>query len=89
MSNDSNHREGQSLVDKIKEGEPLMARAVDALRRYHEALGTQSADEVERLRLEAEALVPAPSSWWGSASVTLSETPVATTTIDPGCVKTQ
>jgi hypothetical protein len=59
MSNDSNHREGQSLVDKIKEGEPLMTRAVDALRRYHKAQGAQSANEVERLRLEAEALFAA------------------------------
>lgn len=59
MSNDGNHREGQSLIDKIKEGEPLMTRAVDALRRYHEAQGTLSADEVERLRLEAEALFTA------------------------------
>ncbi|MBU6959676.1 hypothetical protein KRR23_18295 [Pseudomonas sp. CVAP len=63
MSNDSNHREGKSLVDKIKEGEPLMARAVDALRRYHEAQGTQSADEIERLRLEAEALFTAVNEY--------------------------
>ena len=33
-----------------------MERAVQALRRYHEALETQSAEKVERLRLEAEAL---------------------------------
>jgi hypothetical protein len=33
-----------------------MTRAVDALRRYHEAQAAQSADEVERLRFEAEAL---------------------------------
>jgi hypothetical protein len=61
--NDSNHREGQSLVDKIKEGEPLMTRAVDALRRYHEAQGAQSADEVERLRFEAEALFTAVNEY--------------------------
>lgn len=33
-----------------------MEQAVQALRRYHEAQETQPAEEVEKLRLEAEAL---------------------------------
>jgi hypothetical protein len=47
------------LDEKIKAGEPLMKRAIEALRRYHEAQGVQPAEEVERLRLEAEALFTA------------------------------
>jgi len=56
MNNHNHYSAGQSLIDKIKEGEPLMTRALDALRQYNEAQGTQSEDEVRRLRLEAEAL---------------------------------
>lgn len=51
--------EGKSLSEKIKAGEPLMERAVQALRRYHEAQETQPAEKVEKLRLEAEALFAA------------------------------
>ena len=36
-----------------------MELAVQALRRYHEAQETQSVEEVEKLRLEAEALFAA------------------------------
>ncbi len=54
----SNH-----LVDKIKEGEPLMREAVDALRRFHQAQGKEPAEEVERLQLEAEALFTAVSEY--------------------------
>jgi hypothetical protein len=50
-------------VDKIIEGEPLVKRAVDALRRYHQAQGTESTEEIERLRLEAEALFTAVSEY--------------------------
>ncbi|AZE47265.1 hypothetical protein C4K04_1575 [Pseudomonas chlororaphis] len=59
MNKDRNSREDQSLGDKIKAGEPLMERAVQALRRYHEAQETQPAEKVETLRLEAEALFAA------------------------------
>lgn len=50
-------------VDKIIEGEPLVKRAVDALRRYHQAQGKESTEEIERLRLEAEALFTAVSEY--------------------------
>lgn len=50
-------------LDKIKEGEPMVKRAVDALRRYHQAQGKESAEEIERLRLEAEALFTAVSEY--------------------------
>ncbi|MNJ31095.1 hypothetical protein D3C81_2134560 [compost metagenome] len=46
----------EGLGAKIKAGEPLMQKAMEALRRYHEAQGVQPVEEVERLRLEAEAL---------------------------------
>ena len=59
MNKDRNSREDQGLGDKMKAGEPLMARAVQALRRYHEAQETQPAEKVETLRLEAEALFTA------------------------------
>ena len=63
MSNDNHYSTGQSLIDKIKEGEPLMTQALDVLRQYHEAQGTQSAEEVRRLRLEAEELFTAVSEY--------------------------
>ncbi|MGF6455282.1 hypothetical protein [Pseudomonas frederiksbergensis] len=59
MNKDSNSREGQSLGEKVKAGEQLMQQAVQALRRYHEAQETQPEEEVEKLRLEAEALFTA------------------------------
>ncbi|MFK0090190.1 hypothetical protein ACIQUS_23205 [Pseudomonas sp. NPDC090755] len=51
---DKDNKEG--LSEKIKAGESLMQQAMQALRRYHEAQGVQPAEEVEKLRLEAEAL---------------------------------
>jgi len=59
MSKDREGGEGRSLLVKIKAGEPLMELAVQALRRYHEAQETQSVKDVEKLRLEAEALFAA------------------------------
>ncbi len=48
------------LKEKIAAGEPLMRQAMDALRRYHEARDSLTpAEEVERLRLEAESLFEA------------------------------
>lgn len=50
----------KDLEEKIAAGEPLMQKALDALRRYHEARDFQAPpDEVERLRLEAESLFEA------------------------------
>jgi predicted trehalose synthase len=59
MSKDRDSREDQNLGEKMKAGEPLMERAMQALRRYHEAQETQPEEEVEKLRLEAEALFTA------------------------------
>jgi hypothetical protein len=61
MSEDRDSEEDQSLGEKVKAGEPLMEQAVQALRRYHEAQETEPAEEVEKLRLEAEALMTAVS----------------------------
>lgn len=48
------------LEEKIAAGESLMQQAMDALRRYHEARDSLTpAQEVERLRLEAESLFEA------------------------------
>ncbi|WP_350614748.1 hypothetical protein [Pseudomonas sp. HY7a-MNA-CIBAN-0227] len=65
----------KSLMELIEAGEPLIQRAVDALRRYREA---QAADgppnEVERLHHEAESLFRAVTDYQlgtlGSPSVT-------------------
>ena len=52
------------LQEKMAAGEPLMQQAMDAMRRYHEARDSlTSAEEVERLRLEAEALMQAVSEY--------------------------
>lgn len=56
-------KEDQGLGEKMKAGEPLMELAVQALRRYHEAQETQPAEEVEKLRLEAEALFTTVSEY--------------------------
>jgi hypothetical protein len=40
-----------------------MEQAVQALRRYHKAQETQPAEEVEKLRLEAEALFVAVNEY--------------------------
>ncbi|MCO7572007.1 hypothetical protein NJH78_18645 [Pseudomonas chlororaphis] len=46
------------------DSQPLSQQAVDALRRYHEAMAAERpAEEVERLRTEAEALFQAVSDY--------------------------
>lgn len=48
----------------LQPGEPLMTRALDALKRYHEAKESGlSAPEIEVLKLEAEALFQAVSEY--------------------------
>jgi hypothetical protein len=47
------------LEEKMKAGEPLWLQAMDAFRRYNEAKGVLSREEVERLRQEAESLMQA------------------------------
>lgn len=50
----------EDLEEKIAAGEPLMQQAMDVLRRYHEAKDSYTpAEEVGRLRLEAESLFEA------------------------------
>ncbi|MEC6743296.1 hypothetical protein [Pseudomonas qingdaonensis] len=52
------------LQEKMAAGEPLMQRAMDAMRRYHEARDSlTAAEEVDRLRLEAESLMQAVSEY--------------------------
>jgi predicted trehalose synthase len=63
MSKDRDSREDRSLGEKVKTGESLMELAVQALRRYHKAQETQPAEEVEKLRLEAEALFVAVNEY--------------------------
>ncbi len=47
------------MGDRMKAGEPWVVRAVEALRRYREVQCPQPAEEVEKLRLEVEALFTA------------------------------
>jgi hypothetical protein len=49
----------EDLDEKMAAGEPLMQQALQATRRYNEAKGMKSAEEVERLRLDAESLMAA------------------------------
>lgn len=45
-------------------GDPLMQRAMDAMRRYHEARDSlTAAGEIDRLRLEVESLMQAVSEY--------------------------
>lgn len=59
---DRDSREDQSLGDNMKAGEPLMERAVQALRGYHEAQETQSDEKMEELRLERGSVVRSDSN---------------------------
>ncbi|UVM19143.1 hypothetical protein LOY42_12840 [Pseudomonas sp. B21-023] len=46
------------------DSQPLSQQAVDALRRYHEAMAAElPAEEVERLRTEGEAIFQAVSDY--------------------------
>ncbi len=45
------------------DSQPLSQQAVDALRRYHDVAAELPAEEVERLRIEAEALFQAVSDY--------------------------
>lgn len=46
------------------DSQPLSQQAVDALRRYHEAMAAElPAEEIERLRTEVEALFQAVSDY--------------------------
>jgi uncharacterized protein YaaN involved in tellurite resistance len=52
------------LVELIEAGEPLVQQAVDALRKYHESQAANGpAEEVERLRREAESLYQAVTDY--------------------------
>ncbi|RSC29802.1 hypothetical protein EGT09_08435 [Pseudomonas putida] len=45
------------------QGEPLVQKAMDALRKFYEAQGVLPADQVEALRLEAEFLFQAVNAY--------------------------
>lgn len=48
----------------LEPGKPLMTQALDAMKRYYEALAAKaSAAEIESLRLEAESLFQAVSEF--------------------------
>ncbi|QHF28050.1 hypothetical protein [Pseudomonas sp. R32] len=65
----------RTLAGVIEAGEPLIQQAIDALRRYPEALDAgQPAKEVERLRLEAESLYQAVTEYQLRALSGYSET---------------
>lgn len=49
----------KNLADEIERAESFMGEVMTALRRYHEAKGRLPANEVELLRLKAEAMVQA------------------------------
>ncbi|WP_210015357.1 hypothetical protein [Pseudomonas palmensis] len=52
------------LHKKMTLGEPLMQQAMDAVRRYQEARDSlTAAEEVDRLRVEAESLMQAVSEY--------------------------
>ena len=52
------------LADMLNEGKPLLERAMQAVRRFHEARDSSvSREEVERLRNEAEALMAEVSAF--------------------------
>lgn len=48
----------EGLADVLNEGEPLLERAIQAVRRFHEARDYSAPrEEVERLKDEAEAVI--------------------------------
>lgn len=54
---------GKQLHELMVQGEPLMNQAMDARRRYDEAKGRLSDEQVEQLRLDAEALFQAVQAY--------------------------
>ena len=54
----------RTFIGMVEAGEPLIQQAVDAMRQYHEAEAAgQPAEEVERLRQQAESLFQAVSDY--------------------------
>lgn len=51
------------LDERIAACRPLMRQTLQALRRYNEAIGKKPAEEVERLRIQAESLMAAVSEY--------------------------
>ena len=47
----------RTFIRMVEAGEPMMQQAIDAMREYHEAQDYGApAEEIERLRLQAESL---------------------------------
>lgn len=51
------------LIQRMEQGEELMAQALDAKRRYDEAKGVLAADKIEQLRKQTEALFEAVQAY--------------------------
>ncbi len=66
----------RTFIGMVEAGEPLIQQAIDAMRRYHQAQDEAwPADEVEKLRQEAEFLFQSVNDYaqraLGGASSTL------------------
>lgn len=54
----------RTLIGMVEAGEPLIQKAIDALREYHQAQDRGApADEIERLQLLAESLFQAVADY--------------------------
>ncbi|MNJ71346.1 hypothetical protein D3C77_678780 [compost metagenome] len=51
------------IEEKMRAGQPLLDEAMRAWRSYEEAKGVSSAEEIEGLRVAAEALIGAVSDY--------------------------
>lgn len=55
--------DAKTLLERMVQGEELMAQALDAKRRYDAAKGELAVEEVEQLRKQAEALFEAVQAY--------------------------
>lgn len=55
--------DAKTLLERMIQGEDLMAQAFDALRRYEAAKGELAADEIEQLRIQAESFFEAVQAY--------------------------
>ncbi|MGE8324271.1 MAG: hypothetical protein ACN6OX_14470 [Pseudomonas sp.] len=53
----------RTFVGMVEASEPLIQQAVDAMREYHQAQGSGTPEEIERLRLLAESLFQVVSDY--------------------------
>ncbi|MNJ57083.1 hypothetical protein D3C77_526580 [compost metagenome] len=55
--------DAKTLLERMVQGEELIAQALDAKRRYDAAKGELAVEEVEQLRKQAEALFEAVQAY--------------------------